>query len=345
MPLLTEMARKLREGGVVAFPTETVYGLGASIRRIDALDRVFELKGRPDDNPLIVHISDMEMLKELTPAWSDERLARLAKVFWPGPLTVIVPRLPMVPDRVTAGLDTVAVRMPDHPMALELIRQAGPLAAPSANRSGRPSPTRADHVREDFGDAVDVLNGGTCRVGLESTVVDLSSTPVAVLRPGGVSAAQIEAVLGEPVTLAVGNARRSPGTRYRHYAPTTPVVLLPPGSGGSWGEALTTGGEALAGLLTFAIVGAPQADGNPEAVTAGTMLIIAPDAPPHSGRPGYYGYGGNYGRLAAELYDRFRQADLDGLSRVVVVMPSDLDHPLYAALANRIEKAAGILGW
>lgn len=341
MPSLTDLARKLHEGGVVAFPTETVYGLGASIRRIDALDRLYELKGRPFDNPLIVHISDFDMLQHLTPWWNDDRLKRLAKVFWPGPLTVVVPRLPLVPDRVTAGLDTVAVRMPDHPMALELIRQTGPLAAPSANRSGRPSPTRAEHVLEDFGDSVDVLDGGPCTMGLESTVVDLTSRPAAVLRPGGVSASQLQAVLGKPVAgVDERNARRSPGTRYRHYAPATPLVLLPPSPGGSFGDALTAVNDT-ASVRVSDVADSELAStmGMPE--SEATDLIIAPDAPPHSGRAGYYGYGGDYGRLAAELYDRFRQADLEGRRRVVMAMPSDRDHPLYAALANRIEKAAG----
>jgi L-threonylcarbamoyladenylate synthase len=147
---LDEAADRINGGGVVAFPTETVYGLGARIDHIPALDRIFELKGRPGDNPLIVHISTLDMLRALTPWHDHPKVKALADVFWPGPLALVVPRSPIVPDRVTAGLDTVAIRMPNHPLALQLIERTGPLAAPSANRSGRPSPTRAGHVDRRF---------------------------------------------------------------------------------------------------------------------------------------------------------------------------------------------------
>jgi L-threonylcarbamoyladenylate synthase len=305
---LDEAADRINGGGVVAFPTETVYGLGARIDHIPALDRIFELKGRPGDNPLIVHISNLEMLRALTPWHDHPRVKALADAFWPGPLAIVVPRHPIVPDRVTAGLDTVAIRMPNHPLALQLIEKTGPLAAPSANRSGRPSPTRAGHVIEDFGDELDVLDGGPCTVGLESTVLDLTSDQAAVLRPGGVSSKQIEDVLGEAVTSDRDQGVvRSPGTRYRHYAPKTPVQLV-------------------------------LGDG-PLAKPA-NALVISPDVSPDRSVDGFYGYGGDYGLLASELYDRFRQADLEVRSVIMISPPRDHSHPMHAALDNRIRKAA-----
>jgi L-threonylcarbamoyladenylate synthase len=305
---LDEAADRINGGGVVAFPTETVYGLGARIDHIPALDRIFELKGRPGDNPLIVHISTLDMLCALTPWHDHPKVKALADVFWPGPLALVVPRHAIVPDRVTAGLDTVAIRMPNHPLALQLIEMTGPLAAPSANRSGRPSPTRAGHVIEDFGDELDVLDGGPCTVGLESTVLDLTSDQAVVLRPGGISSKHIEDVLGEAVTSDRNEGvLRSPGTRYRHYAPKTPVQLV-------------LGDGPLAKLAN--------------------ALVISPDASPDLSVDGFYGYGGDYGLLASELYDRFRQADLEGRSVIMISPPRDRSHPMHAALDNRIRKAA-----
>lgn len=297
-------------GGVVAFPTETVYGLGARIDHIPALDRIFELKGRPGDNPLIVHISNLDMLRALTPWHDHPRVKALADAFWPGPLALVVPRHPIVPDRVTAGLDTVAIRMPNHPLALQLIERTGPLAAPSANRSGRPSPTRAGHVVEDFGDELDVLDGGPCTVGLESTVLDLTSDQAVVLRPGGISSKQIEEVLGEAVISdRQEGVVRSPGTRYRHYAPKTPIQLV--------------------------------SDYGPLTKPA-NALVISPDVSPDRSVDGFYGYSGDYELLAAELYDRFRQADLEGRSVIMISPPRDHSHPVHAALDNRIRKAADL---
>ncbi|HXG42513.1 MAG TPA: L-threonylcarbamoyladenylate synthase [Dehalococcoidia bacterium] len=228
---IAEAARVLRAGGLVAFPTETVYGLGADALSAEAVARIFAAKGRPADNPLIVHVGSPEevgrVAREVPP------LARhLMERFWPGPLTLVLPRSPVVPLATTGGLDTVAVRMPSHPVALALVRVAGvPVAAPSANRSGRPSPTRAEHVLEDLGEAVDlVLDGGPCPVGVESTVVDITGPVPVVLRPGGLPKEAIEEALGRPVQLGAGPemARRSPGTRYRHYAPSAPLVIVAP---------------------------------------------------------------------------------------------------------------------
>ncbi len=212
-------------------PTETVYGLAANALDADAVVRVFAAKGRPSFDPLIVHVADAEQ------AWTvcvpSDRARRLAAAFWPGPLTLILRRRPNVPDVVTSGLDTVGVRCPDHPLALALIRGAGvPLAAPSANRFGRISPTTAAHVREQLGDAVAVvLDGGPCRVGIESTVLVPDPAPI-ILRPGGLTRERIAALLGEPVALAdaaqrLGSLpRASPGLLASHYAPRTPMQLI-----------------------------------------------------------------------------------------------------------------------
>ncbi|BDI28469.1 threonylcarbamoyl-AMP synthase [Capsulimonas corticalis] len=221
-------ARHLREGRLVAFPTETVYGLGANALDADAVARIFAAKGRPATNPLIVHIADVAALDQI--ARPNEDALRLAQIFWPGPLTIVLPKQPGVPDIVTAGGDTVAVRIPRHPVALALLRAVGlPIAAPSANRSESISPTRAEHVARSLGaDVAMILDGGPCDVGLESTVLDLSGDSPAILRPGMVSAEEIAAVLGFPIALgqtASGAVAKSPGQMLRHYAPTSPLRL------------------------------------------------------------------------------------------------------------------------
>lgn len=223
--MLEPFADLLKNGGVVAFPTETVYGLGASVWNEAAIRQVFELKGRPADNPLIVHVSCYPHVKQLALDISpDARL--LMQKFWPGPLTLVFRKTAAVPEIVSGGLPTVAVRMPNHALALDLIRQAGPLVGPSANKSGRPSPTRAAHVREDFGSTVPVVDGGECRIGLESTVLDVSSAPFRILRPGVITAEIIQDVCGIAVEKALKGdeaMKASPGTRYAHYAPKAKV--------------------------------------------------------------------------------------------------------------------------
>lgn len=230
---LAEAAATIRSGGLVAFPTETVYGLGADAANAAAVERIFVAKGRPSDNPLIVHVSDRDMLadvvREVPP-----KAAHLAERFWPGPLTLVLPKLPTIPDSVTGRLDTVGVRMPHHPVALALIRAAGvPIAAPSANRSGRPSPTAADHVVEDLSGRIDIiLDGGETGVGVESTVLDLTVDPPVLLRPGGVTLEQLTKEIGEVVVdrsvhgAEAGDAPRSPGMKYKHYAPQAQVILV-----------------------------------------------------------------------------------------------------------------------
>jgi L-threonylcarbamoyladenylate synthase len=218
---IKEAAALLRAGGVVAFPTETVYGLGANALDAAAVARIYELKGRPATSPLIVHAASIEMARSLVAEWP-ERAAELAARWWPGPLTLVLTKSAAVPDIVTAGLPTVGVRIPAHPLALELIREAGvPLAAPSANRFTELSPTTAEHVHEAFGDAVPVLDGGPCEVGLESTVVSLVGGQFTLLRPGMISLGELE-VLGAPAK----GAHPSPGMHARHYSPRTPLLLV-----------------------------------------------------------------------------------------------------------------------
>ena len=223
----------IRSGGLVAFPTETVYGLGANGLDGEAVNKIFEAKGRPNDNPLILHIAKKSDLKDL---WKSvpERARLLMDEFWPGPLTMVYLKSSRVPEEVTGGLDTVAVRMPDNRTALALIRAAGvPIAAPSANLSGKPSPTTADHVKADLNGRIDVIiDGGPCNIGVESTVVSLMGGAVTILRPGGITREMLEAVIGpvnlSPAVLAPlkpGEAAASPGMKYRHYAPDAQVIV------------------------------------------------------------------------------------------------------------------------
>jgi L-threonylcarbamoyladenylate synthase len=222
-------AQALREGRLVVFPTETVYGLGARCDDERAVRAIFAAKGRPSDNPVIVHVADARMAQALAADWPDDA-ARLAKAFWPGPLTLVVRRDPKVAAAVAGGLGTIALRVPDHPVAQALLRACGVgVAAPSANKSGRPSPTRCADARDDLGDSVDVyLDGGPTRVGVESTVVDLTGKRPTLLRPGGVPRDAVEAIVG-PLAAAPKSSRPlAPGMKYRHYAPATPLVLLAP---------------------------------------------------------------------------------------------------------------------
>ncbi|MBM3532759.1 MAG: threonylcarbamoyl-AMP synthase [Alphaproteobacteria bacterium] len=223
---IDEAAAALAAGRLVAFPTETVYGLGADATSDEAVARVYEAKGRPVFNPLIAHVPDLAAAERLVVFTDSAR--RLARAFWPGPLTLVLPRAADCPVSLlaSAGLDTLAVRVPDHPLALSLLRAVGrPLVAPSANPSGQLSPTTAQHVREALGGKVSVvLDGGPCRVGIESTVVDLSGERPVLLRPGGVSTEAIEAILG-PMAAPGEGPIRSPGQLESHYAPHLPVRL------------------------------------------------------------------------------------------------------------------------
>ena len=216
----------LRAGGLVAFPTETVYGLGADARNGNAVRKIFAAKGRPADHPVIVHLPSADLLSEWTRGHSKE-VDALAAAFWPGPLTLILKRSAQVPDEVTGAQDTVGVRVPGHPLALALLEAFGSgIAAPSANRFGRISPTTAAHVHAELGDSVDmILDGGPCEVGLESTILDLSGGRPHLLRPGAISLAQLGEVLGKEPLVGNDNAPKAPGTLESHYAPSTPVVI------------------------------------------------------------------------------------------------------------------------
>jgi len=234
--LIEQAAELLRHGKLVAFPTETVYGIGANALDEAAVRRIFEVKGRPSTSPLIVHVDSLEMARRVVAVWPTAAEI-LARRFWPGPLTLVLPKQPTVPDVVTAGLPTVGVRAPAHPVALELIRRSGvPVAAPSANRFTELSPTTAEHVRRSLGGSVDlILDGGPAQVGIESTVLSLAGAQPVLLRPGMVSPAQIEELIG-PVTLGgriedqSASAHASPGLHRRHYSPRTPLLLVSNGA-------------------------------------------------------------------------------------------------------------------
>lgn len=229
---LDRAAAILRRGGLVAFPTETVYGLGANALDRLAVERIYAAKGRPSTSPLIVHIASLAMLDAVVAEWPPAA-QELAKHFWPGPLTLVLKKNPQVPGEVTAGLDTVGVRMPAHPIAAELIRRAGvPVAAPSANRFTGISPTTAEHVRRGLGDRVEmILDGGPTDVGIESTVLSLAGGVPVLLRPGMVSQSAIEAIVGPVATIgsaAPDAPHASPGLHEKHYAPRTPFYVLKP---------------------------------------------------------------------------------------------------------------------
>ena len=228
---LEEAVKIIKRGGLVAFPTETVYGLGANALDKNAVKKIFKVKGRPLDNPLIVHIAKKEDLNLLVKEIS-EITKTLIKKFWPGPLTLILYKKEIVPDEVTAGLKVVAIRMPKNKIALDLIKKAGvPIAAPSANLAGRPSPTTAQDVFDDLGARAGlILDGGQTKIGLESTVVDLTVKPPQILRSGGISFEELKKVIKDiqpPInTLKEGNGVKSPGMKYRHYAPKASLILV-----------------------------------------------------------------------------------------------------------------------
>jgi L-threonylcarbamoyladenylate synthase len=230
---LTRAAQIIRDGGLIAFPTETVYGLGANALDPEAVKRIYEAKGRPFASPLIVHVADEPMARSLAADWS-EIARRLAARFWPGPLTLVVKKAPAVPDLVTAGLDSVGIRVPAHPIALALVQRAGvPIAAPSANRFMQVSPTTAEHVYAAFGATIPlVLDGGPSPVGIESTVVSLKRNPPAILRPGMITRTDLESATGvrwEHETV-LPQISESPGLHARHYAPHTPLYVLESGA-------------------------------------------------------------------------------------------------------------------
>ncbi len=318
-------ARMLISGGVVAFPTETVYGLGACFDQPAAVRKIYLAKGRPADNPLIAHISNRDQLDLLVAQWPP-LAERLASAFWPGPLTLVLPRIPAVPDEVTAGLETVAVRMPDHPLALALITAAGrPLVAPSANRSGRPSPTSANHVVADLADSIDaVLDGGECGVGLESTVIGIDLDRVVIFRPGAVTREMIESVVGRdiPVAYAEGSdTPPSPGMKYVHYSPEARVYLVISGAD----QATTLARLAQELALAGETVGVLAHDDTLAELPPGLVrLSLGPRE--------------DLSCAAHLLYAQLRLADQAGLTTLLV--ESVADRGVGTALLNRLRKAA-----
>lgn len=233
--VLERAGQIIRDGGLVAFPTETVYGLGGDALNPESSRKIYEAKGRPSDNPLIIHIADMDALSKIATEIPSE-VWKLAQAFWPGPLTMILHKTDVVPYETTGGLDTVAVRMPSHPVAMEFIRHSGGyVAAPSANTSGKPSPTLATYVAEDMDGRIDmILDGGDVGIGLESTIVDMTVTPPQILRPGYITKTMLESVLGQVSSDATmmhsqeecGQAPKAPGMKYRHYAPSGELAIV-----------------------------------------------------------------------------------------------------------------------
>ena len=306
----------LAEGGLVAFPTETVYGLGADATSAKAVAGIFAAKGRPSDHPLIVHIGRREHLERFGTG-IDSMAVRLADAFWPGPLTMIVGRGPEISPSTTGGRDTVGLRMPDHPIALELLAAfaavgSGAVAAPSANRFGEVSPTTAEHVAADLGDTVEmILDGGPSRVGVESTIVELTGAQPTVLRPGGISTVELEAVLGCEVPDGRTGPSRASGMLISHYAPTAEVMLV-------------EGNE-------LAMIELGPADGL-ISIVAGSAGRAVPNRSRHWTLPAdATGY-------AAALYATLRAADAAGVKRLYVVPPDRGD--LLDAVTDRLAKAA-----
>lgn len=303
----------LRGGNLVAFPTETVYGLGADAFNPEAIRRLFLAKGRPSDNPLIVHLASVDDISRC--AEVDARSRKVAEAFMPGPITLVLASLESVPLIARAGLPTVALRVPDHVVAGALLRGAGPLVAPSANISGRPSPTTAQHVYTDLaGRIAAVIDGGACRVGIESTVLDLTVTPGVVLRPGLITPEELSELLGEEIRSGGDvSTARSPGMRHRHYAPRARVLLIAPDEPTLLGDFDRTGEEE-------------------EMVLPDDTLVVT--TPRHRSRfPGR-----DVRDLRAEdLYAIFREADERGLSTVLVYAAAD---ELPAGLLDRVRRAA-----
>lgn len=313
---IVKAAGVLRAGGLVALPTETVYGLGANAEDPAAVARVFQVKGRPPTHPLIIHISGAERLGDwVADVPATARL--LAERFWPGPLTLVLRRGHRVPLEATGGLETVAVRVPDHPVALALLSEfGGAVAAPSANRFGSVSPTTADHVRAELGDAVDfVLDGGPCTVGVESTIVDATGEAPSILRPGGVTREDLEAVLGMPVADGSTSRVRVPGQHPSHYAPAAKVVLVEPEKIVVEAELAQDQGHRVGVFLPPTLADAP---------VKAHAVVTLPDSMAAYAR-GLYGY--------------LRELDQRGCDLIVASLPAE--RGLGLAIANRLRRAAG----
>ncbi|MEX0947550.1 MAG: L-threonylcarbamoyladenylate synthase [Acidimicrobiia bacterium] len=312
---ISEAVAVLRRGGLVAFPTETVYGLGCDARNLDALQRLYTVKARPIDHPVIVHLPGPDHLA----AWASSvpsDAAVLAEACWPGPLTVVVPRAAFVPDEVTGGRAGVALRVPDQPVALALLRAFDDgVAAPSANRFGRVSPTTAADVRDDLDDDVDViLDGGPCAVGVESTIVDCTEPEPVILRVGGFPKERLEALLGRPIGLRVDGERAAPGTFPVHYSPHASVVVV------THDELVA---EAHATLASGKRAGVLALDA-PTQLPNGLVVLEAPN---------------DIDDFARVLYARMREADRLGLDVLFAVAPPECG--VGAAVGDRLRRAGG----
>jgi len=312
-PYAIRTAREaLRAGELVAFPTETVYGLGANALDERAVARIFAVKNRPHFDPLIVHVFDEEAVPQYATD-VDQRAVALMGRFWPGPLTLVLRKQPIIPDLVTAGFDTVALRVPSHPVARALLKEVHlPIAAPSANPFGYVSPTTAEHVRDMLGDAIGlILDGGPCAVGVESTVCALTEEQAVILRPGGVSVEEVEAVIG-PVTAGQSPQpdRRSPGTLPSHYAPRVPLFLI--------------------------ACGAPLP--RPAAGERTGLLLLQPRLVEGYATVEYLSQGGNLIEAAANLFAALRRLDSAGLDRVIVESVPECG--IGRAIMDRLRRAA-----
>lgn len=316
---LSRAAAALRAGELVAFPTETVYGLGADASNPRAIARIFAAKGRPADHPLIVHLPDASHLERWAVEIPDSA-RKLAAAFWPGPLTLILKRHPSVSDAISGGQDTVGLRVPNHPLALQLLREfdganGGGLAAPSANRFGRVSPTTAAHVREELGDAVSmIVDGGPCAVGIESTILDLSGAEVRILRPGMLDAAAIATVLGHaPEFGGARNAPRVSGSLEAHYAPSTELQLV------AAADLAATARLALASGRRLAVLAAPP------------LVLDHPDI-------AWCAASADPARFAHDLYANLRTLDALGRDLILVAAPPDAE--AWRAVSDRLRRAA-----
>lgn len=326
---LDEAAKLLQRGELVAFPTETVYGLGANALDAQACAKIFAVKGRPQDNPLIVHIAGQEEADRLVSHWP-ETAKLCAKHFWPGPLTLVLPKNDIVPDEVTAGLKTVAIRMPSHPVALALLKRCGlPVAAPSANLSGKPSPTSGTHVWQDLQGAVPlILDAGACEVGVESTVLDLSGDIPVILRPGGISKEQLEGILGEVQVSLLSeehNIPKAPGMKYRHYAPKGEMLLLD----GTREKILERMGQEISKahmrLKKVGILCTLESAPFLHAQLPDLLFVLGSEERPEE--------------VASNLFEGLRLCDSQGID--VILAEGVNEGGIGLAIMNRLEKAAG----
>jgi L-threonylcarbamoyladenylate synthase len=304
---IEQAAQELKEGGLVAFPTETVYGLGCDTFNSSAINQVYTLKGRPKNNPTIAHILESSWALQLTEHWN-EQCDQLAKAFWPGPLTIVLPKKEEVPKAATGGRNTIAIRSPNHPVAKQLLSCFGsPISAPSANKSGYISPTTAKHVEDEFGDNIQILDGGACEEGIESTVLSLISEPT-ILRPGTISGGEISEIIGKVFTANLSeqnDSTDSPGTTAHHYSPHTSVTLL---------TAKEIDEIADENCVAITIYGAPKN------AKAWIQMPVDPK------------------EYATRLYGALREADAVGTKRIVIEKPKS-PHNWFAVL-DRLNRCA-----